>query len=61
MSFLAPPEQGGIPLASAVVARTGEDVVDAGMQVNRDVERSWTALLRVTRRVVFGVANVGYV
>jgi len=59
--FLAPLEQDGIPLVSAVAARTGEDVVDGGMQVNQGAGRSWIAPPKVTQRVESGVVNVGCV
>ena len=61
MSFPAPLGRDGIPLVSAVAAKTDGDGVDGGMQVNQGVERSWTVLLGVTQRVESGVGNVGCV
>ena len=61
MSFLVPPGRDGIPVVSAVVARTDEDGVEDGMQVNQAVERSWTVLPGVTQKAESGVVNVGCV
>lgn len=61
MLSLAPLERGGIPPVSAAAARTDEDAVDGGMQVNQGVGRSWIVPPRVTQRVESGVVNVGYV
>ena len=61
MSFLAPLERDGIPLALAVVERTDEGAVGGGVWVNRAVERNWTVPPRLIQRVESGVANVGYV
>lgn len=61
MSFLAPPGQDGILLASAAVVRTDGDALDDEIRVNQGVGRSWTALPRVIPMVGFGAVNAGYV